>query len=968
MREKQPIWIETPKKGDIPMRRITTIGGVCFLFVSIGRLAVAQPSHRMIAEPANLMLAFELTSFLEQHRHAIVWGVVGVAVLLLLIVALLVNTLRLHRVQQRLAASERQYRLLADHATDMIWTMDTRHRYTYISPSVKHLLGYSPEELFELPLQKRFTPESFATAQHLMAERQKNWRNGIPDNQPNCFELEQIRKDGSTVWTEVISNPILDEQGQPLGIVGITRDITDRKKAEEALLRSERSLKALIHEAPVGIGIVDKQGNLTDCNAALAAMIGYTREEVLQSSFEDFTHPDDLPREWELINKIWTNRASSYQLEKRYIHKNGNSIGVDVFASLVRDADDHLEFGFAFVTDISERKRVEAALRESEELYRALFEKNQAVKLIIDPATGNILEANSAASRFYGYSQAEFQTMQIMDINQLSEAEIRQEMHLALTEQKACFYFQHKLASGAIRDVEVYSGPISVGQQTLLYSIIHDITERKQMEEALRLSEACLRQVIDLVPHIIFARDRDGRFLLANKRTADLMNLSPDDVVGKTYPDFEECPAEYQQYLEDDRKVLETGQSMFIPQETYTAPDGSQRILQVAKIPYLVSGTDEQAVLGVAIDITAQKQMEAALRESEERLRVLLESTEDIILTFDTDGRIRYYNGATRYGIEQNDVIGKSTYEFFDEQEANTLLQDIHDVLRSGKSQTTEHAVTWQGKTLWFSDHSFPIRDAAGQIVAVGKISRNITKRKQTEDALIKANAAKDKLFGIIGHDLRNPIANLLGGTEMLKAHLRDHDQVVRISHELHTDTQRLWQFVEDLLAWAQIVQGNFSSQPETLELAAQIEQASQLLDSMAAHKQIRVTTSIETGVTVYADQHMLGIIVRNLLSNALKFTPDGGTVTIVAESHDEMITISVHDTGVGMNAHKLRRLFLIGERKISTPGTNREKGTGLGLILCKEFVEHQGGTIWVESQKGQGSTFSFTLPRGDPA
>lgn len=272
--------------------------------------------------PEGGVIVFAPSSFLKRHRTAAAAAVTGVFALIVFILFLLVNMTRRRRIENRLAESEKRYRLLAENTSDVIWTMDTDHRHTFFSPSVERLIGFRPDELLDMPLKEQLTPASFEIAEKLIAQRQKQWREGAPDNQPNRFEFEQIRKDGSTVWTEIVSNPILDEHGRPLGIVGVTRDISDRKRIERKLRESEEKFQKAFHSCPafMSISTLD-EGRFLEVNAEVLKLTGFSKDEVVGRKAADLGLWDSVGREAILMELKQKGRAHNKEVQIR--SKNG---------------------------------------------------------------------------------------------------------------------------------------------------------------------------------------------------------------------------------------------------------------------------------------------------------------------------------------------------------------------------------------------------------------------------------------------------------------------------------------------------------------------------------------------------------------------------------------------------------------------------------------------------------------------
>lgn len=247
---------------------------------------------------------------------------------------------------------------------------------------------------------------------------------------------------------------------------------------------------------------------------------------------------------------------------------------------------------------------------------------------------------------------------------------------------------------------------------------------------------------------------------------------------------------------------------------------------------------------------------------------------------------------------------------------------------------------------------------------------QELAERKRAEKALQKANQelklaneSKDKFFSIISHDLRAPFNALLGYTRLLVEQFENYSQskVYHFLERIHTSAERLYALIENLLTWSRLQRGVMEYEPELLDLYDVINDTIEIFLTRAEQKQIHLQSTVTENTIASADEHMLETILRNLISNALKFTESGGTVTISTQKRDDTIEIGVTDTGCGIPPSDQRKLFRI-DQQYSQTGTAGESGTGLGLILCQELIERHGGKIWVESTPGKGTTFRFTL------
>ena len=252
--------------------------------------------------------------------------------------------------------------------------------------------------------------------------------------------------------------------------------------------------------------------------------------------------------------------------------------------------------------------------------------------------------------------------------------------------------------------------------------------------------------------------------------------------------------------------------------------------------------------------------------------------------------------------------------------------------------------------------------------VTMQDISERIQSEKilrESEARLRELNATKDKFFSIISHDLKSPFNAIMGFSELLAAqiHEKDYEGIEEYSKIIKDSSGRAMSLLTNLLEWARTQTGTMNFQPEYIELVSLINEIVDLANDSAKHKSIQISKKIPHNIIAFVDKAMIGTILRNLISNAIKFSGSNGEIVVTAEKKPLEINISVSDNGVGMSKNTIGKLFKI-DQNLTTKGTQNELGTGLGLILCKEFVEKHGGKIWAESEVGIGSNFTFTIPK----
>jgi two-component system cell cycle sensor histidine kinase/response regulator CckA len=313
----------------------------------------------------------------------------------------------------------------------------------------------------------------------------------------------------------------------------LKREIEERKRAEEELRESEEKYRIILENIEDGYFEVDLTGNFTLVNDSLCDIAGYPREELLGMNNRDYTSAETAKEMYHIFNRTYRTGEPAKMVDYEIFRKDGNPRTLELSASLMKDSTGE-PIGFrGVVRDVTERKRAEEALRESEERYRSLFQNNHAVMLLIDPETADIVDANPAACSFYGWGHEELTSKKISAINTLTEEQVFQEIERAESEQNQHFFFRHRLARGEILDVEVFSGPITLNGKKLLYSIVHDITERKQFIEALRDSEEKYRTALEANPDPVVVYNIEGKVVYFNPAFTRVFGWSLSERLGK---------------------------------------------------------------------------------------------------------------------------------------------------------------------------------------------------------------------------------------------------------------------------------------------------------------------------------------------------------------------------------------------------------------------------------------------------
>jgi PAS domain S-box-containing protein len=321
--------------------------------------------------------------------------------------------------------------------------------------------------------------------------------------------------------------------------------------------------------------------------------------------------------------------------------------------------------------------------------------------------------------------------------------------------------------------------------------------------------------------------------------------------------------------------------------------------------------------------------------------------------------------------IDPKEIVGKNDFDFFQRELAEKYRADDQKVISEGIQKEDEEKYSIANQQRWTHVIKVPYRDSNDNIIGVLGIFEDITERKLRQEEIIlkndllqTMNAEKDKFFSIIAHDLRSPLSAFVSTTQMLSEEIQtmNIEEIKKVAMNLSASAKNIYSLLENLLEWSMFRRDGLDFVPERLNLAQKVKECLDILNEYAINKDILISVSVPDNLEILVDKHMFDTILRNLVSNAIKFAPHGANVLISALlKENRTIEVKVTDTGIGMSPEILSKLFLL-DQQICRKGTNGEPSTGLGLMLCKEFIEKNGGRISVESEVGKGSIFSFTI------
>lgn len=370
-----------------------------------------------------------------------------------------------------------------------------------------------------------------------------------------------------------------------------------------------------------------------------------------------------------------------------------------------------------------------------------------------------------------------------------------------------------------------------------------------------------------------------------------------------------------------------------------------------------------------------QKTTYIAFYESQQTLKQITDNLPSLIAYINSDLHYLFTNKTYTewFNISPGKIYGKHISELLSKKEYLDILPYVEKAF-SGQTISFEGERIYHGNRRHNTKTTLvPHFNNSSEVIGLFALSIDITALRKRENRikrqkkeLQKINATKDKLFSVIAHDLKGPFNSILGFSELLSEEIDSlsKTEIKEITKMLNQQSKDAFNLLSNILDWARTQLKGIKPSPEVIDLNELTNEVIEFIDNIVQMKNIELITKVKNNTHVFADKNLLYSVLRNLISNAIKFTPERGKITIQTNEKENKIEVSVSDTGVGMRPEQLRSIFKPKTENITTRGTNNEQGTGLGLIICKEFIEKNGGKINVTSSIGKGTTFTFTLLR----
>jgi PAS domain S-box-containing protein len=868
------------------------------------------------------------------------------------------------RAEEALRASENQYRTLFEKSPDSITLVDKSGVVIDCNKSTEELIGYSKQEIVGKPFEKLLTLDPKDLPR--LKEQYEKLSQGL---EVEPYDLEIIRKDGKRRWINV-TNSLLMRDDVVVGFQIISRDVTERKRAEEALAKAEGEKETILDSLVEHVVHEDMEMKILWANRAACESVNLAREELIgHHCYEIWPKRSELCPDCPVVKAIETGQPQ--EVEKKT--PDGRAWFIRGYP--VRDEKGDIVGGVEVTLDITERKRAEEALRESEARHRLHFENVSDVIYSINPEL-KLIDISPSVERVLGYKPEELIGRPFQELNVLAPAYLEQAFSDAMRvlggERITAAVYQFIARDGTEKWGEVSGAPlVRDGQVVSVISVARDITARKRAEEALRESEEELRAIFDNVGDGIALIDVTGRVLRVNRRITDVGGYAEEEIVGKRFEFFKMFPPRsLAKMLSNFTKLISGQHTPPFEVEVYTR--AGEKMSVELRGSLLRKGGKTMGIVGVMRDITERKLAEEALRESEEKFRTFTESAPVAIMIYQNYQYIYANPEAEQITGYTREELSSMKFSDFVHPDYKDVVIESGKALERGESSASRQEleiITKNGHKKWI-DGRLELIEYEGKRAALISVM-DITERKQLEAQLLQLQKmeAIGQLAAGIAHDFNNLLTPMGGFADLLLGRIPEGSKEREYLHQIKVAAERAADLTNQLRIFTRQARG----ERHPVQLNNVVEETRHLLER-SIPKEITIELDLESELwAVQAAPSQISQVLVNLCINARDAMPEGGTLTLetrnvtldeeyartVLEARPgRYVRLSVSDTGCGMSPEVQARLF---EPFFTTKGMG--EGAGLGLAMVYGIVKGHEGFVQVYSEEGQGSTFQVYLP-----
>lgn len=779
-------------------------------------------------------------------------------------------------------------------------------------------------------------------------------------------EWTYIRKDGTGFPVTLSITALRDEKGEIIGFLGIADDITEKKLGLQKLRTAEERFKAFMNNSPVVASLKDSDGKYVFVNKTMEQVLGLGGNEIEGKTDFDWL-PGDAARAARVRDKSVIDGGQPIETTQDNVTSDGVNRRWHVYKFPVYDSAGEPFVG-TLAFDITKQHETETALRKSEQRSRDLIEKSPGL-ISTHTLDGMLLSVNPAAAHSLGYEPEELVGRSLSDFLPPDRKLLLGEFSRQLGVNKGQTGTMRLINKQGEERIWSYTNTIQEddGVPFVLGHAI-DVTENKRTENALRESEERLRLFVEHTPAAVAMLDRKMKYVMTSRRWLTDYNLGDQDLIGRSH--YEVFPDISKQWKAIHKRGM-NGEVLKCEEDPFPRADGSIEWLHWEMYPWRDNRGKIGGIIFFTEVITERKRMQEELSLS----AAIVESSQDSIMSKTLDGIVTSWNRGAQlmFGYRADEMIGRHVSKLFPLEllaEEDQFINKIKSGQNIRQYETTR--LRKNGERFPVSLTLSPVVDDKGKIVAISKVARDITAQKQAEaeleiarDLALDSAKMKSEFLANMSHEIRTPMNGVIGMTDMLLT--TDLSEPQReVAEIIKSSADSLLTIINDILDFSKIEAGKLHFETIDFDLRGTVESTVELFAKQAQVKEIEIASLIESDVdtNLKGDPGRLRQVLTNLIGNAIKFTETGEVVVRIAKESESKtacrLRFSVSDTGIGIEPEARADLFTAFTQADGTM-TRKYGGTGLGLAISKQLVEIMGGEIDVESEPGEGSTFSFS-------
>ena len=857
--------------------------------------------------------------------------------------------------------AEQRLNSVMKYAGDSIYLLDRKYRYILANNELlqrfnctkSHLLGKTINDLHSTQESKEF-----------IKKIDQVFDSGKP------LKYEHIKNDK---WFLRTLSPVKDYlTGKTTSVLVISKDISEIKKTQEVLFENEKKYRSIFELSPEAIILLDQKGTVIDINARICEWLHYKRQDIIGKNILSLPFlPEDSKKKAneKFMQRMLGEKIPAYELE--FVTKEGNKKTGVIQAIPIKDEKGKIISDLVVIPDITERKKMENTIKDSEEKYRDLFENANDIIQAVNP-DGTFSYVNRAWKETLGYSEKEIASLTVFDIIHPDHKQHCKKMFKKIMSGENLDNFEITFITKDGKEI-IVDGSISCrfkdDKPFSTRGIFRDITNRKKMESALRKSEEKFRVVLENSLDMIYQLNlQTNTYDYVSPSSIKVLGYTPTEIIslGVTKIDSLIHP-EDRKKLNDHSKCNTNKENETIQSVEYRMKHkklGYRWISDIRSVLFDDKGK-AVAIVGNAKDITEQRKVWDEMVKSEEKYRVLAETSADGVFTTDVLGRLTYINPSLEkmMGKRKGKLLATPFKDYLSESSVYSFQQIIVDIRKNDQKLENIELVIVHG-----DGYEIPVEvniaplKKDGAFVGIECTVRDISEREKVVRELKKSENLRTEFMNIAAHELKSPVTPIKGYLELIESDKDVDEKIKKWARIALRNAERLLLLVNDILDVSRLDTDTMRFNMEKIDSVKILNDAGEDIKPAIENKKIKFIKEIPAELPmIFADKYRLSQVLKNLLGNAIKFT-DYGTISLKAGVEKNNLIISVEDTGIGISNDELKKIFTK-LYQAYTGEDRKNEGAGLGLYICKEIIKKHKGKIWATSQIGKGTKFFIQLP-----